>query len=99
MFCSIILDYDLYKMMDIVKVDNSLSELFSKVREERKLYKTCLSAQDGIDIKTCFQEIIDKDIYKKDYENITFPLIFDDVRYETVKNNLLSIVKSKLFKE
>ena len=89
--------YDLYKMMDIVKVDNSLKELFLKVREERKLHKTCLSAQDGVDVKTCIQEIIDKDIYKKDYENITLPLIFDDVEYETVKDNLIKIISSCLF--
>ena len=79
-------------MMDTVKIDDSLKALFLKVREERKLHKTCLSAQDGVNIKTCIQEIIDKDVYKKDYENITFPLIFDNASYRTVKENLKNIV-------
>lgn len=35
------------------------------------------SAQDDVNIKKCIEEIIKKDIYKKDYENITVPLIFD----------------------
>lgn len=73
-------------------------ELFTKVREERKAHKTCLSAQDDVNIKKCIEEIIDKDIYKKDYENITIPLIFDKVDYETVKANLTKIVVSNLFK-
>ena len=90
--------YDLYKMMNVVTIDDSLKGLFLKVREERKAHKTCLSAQDGVDIKTCIQEIISKDIYKKDYESITLPLIFDDIKYESVINNLLIIIKSKLFK-
>ena len=89
--------YDLYKMMDIVKFDNSLKKLFLKVREERKLHKACLSAQDGVDIKKCIQEIIDKDIYKKDYESITLPLIFDKVDYDEVKNNLNTIILDGLF--
>jgi len=89
--------YDLYKMMDVVTINDSLKELFLKVREERKTHKTCLSAQDGVDIKVCIQEIIDKDVYRKDYENITAPLIFDKVNYDEVKNNLNRIVSNGLF--
>lgn len=88
--------YDLYKMSDIITIDSGLKELFTKVREERKAHKTCLSAQDDVNIKKCIEEIIDKDIYKKDYENITIPLIFDKVDYETVKVNLTKIVASDL---
>ncbi len=90
--------YDLYKMADVITIDNGLKELFAKVREERKAHKTCLSAQDDVDIKKCIDEIIDKDIYKKDYENITISLVFDKVDYETVKANLTKIVASDLLK-
>lgn len=89
--------YDLYKMIDSIKIDNSLKELFLKVREERKAHKTCLSAQADIDIKACIKDIIDRDIYKKDYENITIPLIYDKVDYYKVKNNLNKIIKTNLF--
>lgn len=89
--------YDLYKISDIVAINDSLKELFYKVREERKIHKTCLSARDDVDIKTCIQEIIEKDIYKKDYEKITAQLIFDGVEYETVKKFLIIISNSILF--
>lgn len=89
--------YDLYKISDIVAINDSLKELFYKVREERKIHKTCLSARDDVDIKTCIQEIIEKDIYKKDYEKITAQLIFDGVEYETVKKFLIIISNSILY--
>lgn len=89
--------YDLYKMSEIVKIDNSLKELFMKVKNERKKHKTCLSAQDGVNVKRCVEDIIGKDIYLNDYLNITIPLIFDSVTYETVKDNLINIVNSNLF--
>lgn len=85
--------YDLYKMSDIVKIDGSLKDLFLKVKEERKAHNTCLSAQDGIDIKKCIQEIIDKGIYINDYKNITALLIFDKVEYEQTIANLFNIAK------
>jgi len=42
-------------------------------------------------------EIISKDVFKKDYEAITKPLVFDNVQYETVKENLKNILDSDLF--
>ena len=56
------------------------------------------SAQDGVNVKKCIQEIIDKDIYKRDYESITSSLIFDNVDYKTVKMNLIRISSSRLFR-
>lgn len=89
--------YDLFKMSDIIVINDSMKELFVKVRKERKTHKFCLSAQDGVNIKKCLQEIIDKDVYKKDYENITASLIFDKVDYEMGRLNLIKIVSSDLF--
>ena len=89
--------YDLYKMSGVVAINSNLIDLFKAVREERKNHKICFSAQDGVNIKKCLQEIIDKDIYKNDYEAITAPLIFDKVSYAAVKDNLQKIVNSILF--
>ena len=89
--------YDLYKMASIVEINKDLKELFFSVREERKVHKSCPSAMENIDIRSCLQEIIDKDIYKKDFESITIPLVFEEVSYNTVKSNLQKIVCSKLF--
>ena len=58
-------------MSGVVTVDSNLIDLFETVREERKAHKVCFSAQDNVNIKMCLQEIIDKDIYKNDYEIIS----------------------------
>ncbi|MBO4792458.1 MAG: nucleotidyl transferase AbiEii/AbiGii toxin family protein, partial [Clostridia bacterium] len=58
--------------------------------------KTCLSAQDDVNIKSCLQEILDQDIYKKDFEYITIPLIFEAVSYDEVKSNLQKVIDSGL---
>lgn len=89
--------YDIFKMAPIVEINEDLKQLFSKVREERKAHKTCLSAQDEVNIKSCLQEIIDRDIYKRDYEAISVPLIFEKVSYAEVKAALQGIINSRLF--
>lgn len=88
--------YDLYKMSSVVINDKKLRSLYLKVRDEREGHSTCLSAQDNVDVRECLQEIIEKDVYKKDYENITAPLLFDKVDYGMVKANLTKILSSDL---
>ena len=89
--------YDLYKLSDIVTLDDDLKQLVSEVFEERKPHEQCHSAKDGIDMNTLLQEIIDKDIYKKDYEDITSKMLFDDIPYSTAIKTLQKIVDYKLF--
>ena len=89
--------YDLYKLSDIVTLDDDLKQLVSEVFEERKPHEQCHSAKEGIDMNTQLQEIIDKDIYKKDYEDITSKMLFEDVPYSTAIKTLQKIVDYKLF--
>jgi len=86
--------YDLYKMSEKIVIDEALKKLFDMVRQERKERKTCLSAQDGIVIKDCIQQIISNDVFKKDYETVTMSLIFDNVNYKDAKENLQNIANS-----
>lgn len=74
--------YDLYKIFPLIKKDDFLRKLFNEVREERKLNKRCISAQDGFDIKDKLNDIVLNDIFKKDYELITFKMLFIKVSYE-----------------
>ena len=89
--------YDIFKLSDIVSLDANLKQLVSEVFDERKLHEQCRSAKDGIDMNVLLQEIIDKDIYKKDYENITEKMLFEDVPYSTAIKTLQKIVDYKLF--
>ena len=44
------------------------------------------------------QEILDKNAYKVDYEDITSALLFDYVDYKTAVTSLEAIISQKLFK-
>lgn len=44
--------------------------------------KRCISAQDGFDIKDKLNDIVSNDIFKKDYELITFKMLFIKVSYD-----------------
>lgn len=89
--------YDVYKLLDVVEINNELKQLALEVREERKKHKTCLSAQDGVDINSILRKIIDKDVYKSDFESITSSLLFEEIKYHTVVKALQIILDSKLF--
>ena len=89
--------YDIYKLSEIVTLDANMKQLVSEVFDERKPHEQCRSAKDGIDMNTLLQEIIDKDIYKKDYEDITSKMLFEDVPYATAIKTLQKIVDYKLF--
>ncbi len=88
--------YDLHMLYPNITINDELKELFRYVREDRKSHPACLSAQDGVDIKSLLKEIIDKDIYKKDYELITTTLLFKKIAYEDVIHIIEKIIKSDL---
>lgn len=88
--------YDLYKLLGIVEINSELAALMGEVRQERKAHKTCLSAQDEVDLRSLLKEIIRKDAYKKDYEEITSSLLFEKDDYKTVIEALATIADSKL---
>ena len=89
--------YDVYKLMGIVTLNEDMKQLASKVYEERKRHTQCRSAKDDVDMNVLLQEIIDKDIYKKDYEDITSKMLFEDVSYNTAITTLQKIVDYSLF--
>ena len=89
--------YDIYKLSDIVSLDANLKQLVSEVFEERKPHEQCRSAKEGIDMNALLQDIIDKEIYRKDYEEITAKMLFEDVPYITAIKTLQRIVDYKLF--
>ena len=89
--------YDIYKLSDIVFLDDNLKKLVGEVFEERKPHEQCRSAKDGVNMNALLQEIIDKDVYKKDYEDITAKMLFEDVPYAVAIKTLQKIVDYKLF--
>lgn len=89
--------YDIYRLVDVVTLDDSMKELVRSVRGERKPHVNCRSAKDGIDVNALLQEIVDKAVYKQDYEEITARILFEEVPYETAITALQKIIASGVF--
>ena len=88
--------YDIYKILPLVKIDKAFKDLMQEVRQIRKASQYCYSAQDGVDLQKLLNEILDKDAFKKDYEEKTIQLLFEEVTYREIKTALQELVK-KLF--
>lgn len=89
--------YDICKLLEIVEINEDLRQLAKDVFEERKGHQNCHSAKDEIDMNALLQEIIDKEVYKKDYQDITEKILFEKVEYLTAIKALQNVVNSKLF--
>lgn len=89
--------YDIYKLMSIIQIDENLKSLAMQVAEERKPNARCYSVQEGVNIKKVLTEILEKEIYRQDYEAIAKQLLFENVSYETAISGLKAVVESSLF--
>lgn len=85
--------YDLYKLLDKVELNESLKDLYEKVRIEREPHQVCLSAKETVDMVSVLKEIVEKDIYKNDYNNITSLLVFEKIEYEDAITSLKKIIE------
>ena len=86
--------YDLYKIMPEISFDSNLFELYEEVKEIRSKDVDCPSAKPGQNLKELLEKIYDTDYFKSDYEDVTKELLFEDVDYNVVKNNLSEIITS-----
>jgi predicted nucleotidyltransferase component of viral defense system len=89
--------YDVYKLLEIVPLDDKLKALAKKVYIEREPHEQCRSAKPGIEMNKLLQEIIDVEAYKKDYEDITMKMLFEKIDYETAASKLQQVVEHGLF--
>ena len=89
--------YDIYKLSMIVTIDDTLRHLAREVILERRPHKTCLSAQEGVDMNDLLRQIIDSEAYRSDYDQITSALLFEDVPYSAAITALQQIIDSHAF--
>lgn len=89
--------YDIYKLLGVVTLNDSMKQLVQSVREERMPHVNCRSAKDGIDMNALLQEILDKAVYRQDYEDITAKILFEEIPYEIAANALRQIIDSGIF--
>lgn len=90
--------YDLSRLLPVVKLDDNLKKLAWEVRYTRKANGRYLIEEDnGYDIQDLLIEIVDKEIYRSDYETITQQLLFDGTTYDEAVKALYKIIESGVF--
>ena len=80
--------YDIYKIVKSIGNPEELSLLISEVRAVRAQMSVCPSAKPGVCLSEKLQEIIDSQVYREDYEDITLGLLFVPETYDTVIQGL-----------
>lgn len=89
--------YDIYKILPKINFDENFYKLIFDVREVRKISPICISSDEKYKISELLKEIINKDIYKKDYEHITEKILEESVDYETSITALKKIIEKDIF--
>lgn len=89
--------YDIYRLLPMIPDNTDLAKLVREVRTVRAKASICLSAQPGVDVTALLKEIIDKDVYKEDYNTLTVRLLADKVTYEEALSAIRQIADSRLF--
>ncbi|MDR3318820.1 MAG: nucleotidyl transferase AbiEii/AbiGii toxin family protein [Clostridiales bacterium] len=85
--------YDLHKIYPRIKIDKRMRELFEEVRRAREESDAaCPSADKGVSVPKLLKEIIEKEIYRRDYEHKTAMLLYESVSYGDTVRSLNKIV-------
>lgn len=75
--------YDLRKLLSRVTLDDDLARLMGIVRSQRLGGFRCPSANPSVDVPSLLEEIASTEAYRHDYENVTEPLLYEAMPYET----------------
>lgn len=89
--------YDIYMLLPKVEQNQELRELVRQVRELRAEMSICPSAVQGVDIPQLLKEIIDKEVYKADYAEITTYFQKHPVEYERAIEAVRELADSGMF--
>ena len=89
--------YDIHMLSSVVELNDDFKDLVNQVRETRSQMSICPSAKDGVNISELLDEIIEKEIFKNDYLEITTYFQNHPVSYETAIETLRRIADSGVF--
>ena len=91
--------YDIYKLLPIIPQTAEYKLLVKEVRNIRAQTNICPSAQPGVDVSGMLNFLIENNIYKEDYENITARILEESVPYDVAIEAIRSIAASGIFDE
>ena len=89
--------YDIYKILPKINFDENFYKLIFDVREVRKISPICISSDEKYKISELLTQIIDEEIYKKDYQTITEKILEEEIDYETAITALKKIIEKDIF--
>ena len=90
--------YDIAKLLPYVDISDGFNELVSKVRQDRAKSISNPSASPEYNISKLIEEIISKDFYRRDYEEITERLLYENVSYaDAVKDGIVKVSELDVF--
>ena len=89
--------YDIHKIVEAIGITDKVVSLIPEVRAVRSELSICPSAKESVCIKDIMNDIMDKQAYKKDYEEITLGLLFVPETYDTVIHSFEKLVNSGIW--
>lgn len=89
--------YDIHKIVESIGIQSELSALIPEVRAVRSEMPVCPSAKPGICVSEVLHEMMESQVYRSDYEDITLGLLFVPEAYDTVIQSLKKIADSGLW--
>lgn len=84
--------YDLFKIKDKIEFDNKFFELLKNVKIDRSKNDRSYSAQNSINFIVILKDLINEKTFYEDFINYTQPVLFEDIKYEMLINNLNDII-------
>lgn len=89
--------YDIYKLLPLVPQQTEFKILVEEIRSVRKQSNICPSAQDDVNVPELLKEIIQKEVYRQDYQNVTDNLLEEKVDYDMAIQALKQIAQNGMF--
>lgn len=89
--------YDIYKIVNAIGITDELVKLIPDVRAVRSELPICPSAKEDACVTDILHEIIEKQAYKSDYEDITLGLLFVPEAYDTVIQSVQQLADSGMW--
>lgn len=89
--------YDIYMLLPRVPQNENFRQLVQQVRKLRAEMSICPSAVDGVNIPALLAEIMDKEVYKADYQEITTYFQNHPVNYMEAVTALNTIAAGGMF--
>lgn len=74
--------YDIYQLLKYVDLNDDFINLFLKVKNYRIPLDTCYSVHLDKPISSLLNDIVKEKTYLPDYNSMTYPLLYDHIKYE-----------------